>query len=223
MITVLENILSSEQLTQILDVTPKITFKDGAATAGWYAKEVKLNQQAQEGQEALIGIQQLVANVVQNNPTSNSACLPNRLSMPLISRYVVGMKYGAHIDDAIRAGNPAMRADISYTLFLSNPDSYNGGELVISDGGGERRVKLSAGSVIFYPSDTLHWVNEITDGERIAAVGWIQSVVRDPRKREILFDLDISRREIFEVQGKNEVFDRLAKSYSNLLRMWGEV
>lgn len=223
MITILENILSSEQLAQILDVTARVKFQDGAATAGWYAREVKVNEQAQEGQEALIGVQQLVANVVQSNPTSNSACLPNRLSVPVISRYGIGMAYGAHIDDAIRGGNPAMRADISYTLFLSDPNSYDGGELVIVDGGGERRVKLSAGSVIFYPSDTLHWVNKITEGERIAAVGWIQSVVRDPKKREVLFDLDISRRETFDAQGKNAVFDRLAKSYSNLLRMWGEV
>lgn len=223
MITVLENIISSQQLKQIRDVTSKIKFEDGAETAGWHAKKVKINQQAQDGQEDLLGIQKLVTEVVQSNPTSNSACLPNRLSMPLVSRYTRGMEYRAHIDDAIRAGNPGMRTDISYTLFISPPNWYEGGELVISEGCGERYVKLEAGSVIFYPSDTLHWVNKITQGERVAAVGWIQSVVRDPRKREVLFDLDMSRRETFEVHGKNKVFDRLAKSYSNLLRMWGEV
>ena len=150
MITIVEDLLSDDQIKDVRIAMASARFEDGAATAGWHAREVKRNEQAQPGQDAVTQVQQLVATIVNTNATANSATLPNRMSVPIISRYTKGMNYGAHIDDAVRPGNPPMRADVSYTVFLSDPDTYQGGELVVASGGGERKVKLPAGCAVFY-------------------------------------------------------------------------
>jgi PKHD-type hydroxylase len=139
------------------------------------------------------------------------------------SRYAPGMEYGNHVDDAIMAGDPPLRSDISVTLFLAPPEDYDGGELVLDSHGGEEAYKLPAGHAIIYPSTALHRVAPVTHGTRDVAIGWIQSLVREAAKREILFDLDTARRSIFAAQGKSADFDRLSLSYSNLLRLWSEI
>jgi PKHD-type hydroxylase len=131
------------------------------------------------------------------------------------------MSYGSHIDNAFMGEDNRLRSDLSFTLFLSDPTTYEGGELVIETTGGEQAFKLTAGSMILYPSSTLHRVETITAGIRLAAVGWIQSLVRDAADREILFDLDTVRQELFARDGKTKEFDLLCKSYANLLRRWG--
>jgi PKHD-type hydroxylase len=129
------------------------------------------------------------------------------------------MTYGSHVDDALMNG---MRSDVSFTLFLSNPDTYEGGALVIETSAGEEDVKLPAGSLVAYPSTTLHRVAKVTKGARLAAVGWARSFIRDGAQRELLFDLDTARQRIFQKDGKTAEFDLLSKTSANLLRMWAE-
>nr|WP_223287248.1 Fe2+-dependent dioxygenase [Halomonas elongata] len=116
-----------------------------------------------------------------------------------------------------------MRTDLSFTLFLEEPEHYEGGELLIDNTAGEQTYKLPAGALVLYPSSTLHRVEPVTEGRRLAAVGWVQSQVRDPQQREILFDLDTTRRQIFEQSGKTRHFDLISKSLTNLLRMWADI
>jgi PKHD-type hydroxylase len=129
------------------------------------------------------------------------------------------MHYGSHVDDALMAG---MRADVAFTLFLSEPDSYDGGELAIESPAGDDIVKLASGSLVAYPATTLHRVADVRGGVRLAAVGWARSFIRDPAQRELLFDLDTARREMFAKNGKSAEFDLVSKSLTNLIRMWAE-
>jgi PKHD-type hydroxylase len=141
----------------------------------------------------------------------------------LFARYSGGQTYGAHVDDAIMGGDRPMRTDVSVTVFLVNADQYEGGELVMDQTGGETSYKLNAGDVIASPSNTLHEVKPVTGGTRTVAVTWVQSMVRDPAHREILFDLDTARRRTFQAHGKTREFDLMSKSHANLMRMWAEV
>ncbi|WP_102959024.1 Fe2+-dependent dioxygenase [Mangrovicella endophytica] len=215
-------ILDAGACAEVAERAGALSFVDGASTAGWHAKLVKKNEQA-EPSEALLALQDAILRILQSHATVISACLPARISRPLVSRYGAGMTYGSHVDDAIRHGDPPMRADISFTLFLSDPESYEGGHLATQAGGGETQVKLPAGSAVFYPSDTLHRVTPVSSGTRLAIVGWMQSLVRQPQQRQILHDLDLARRHVFETGGKGPLFDTLTKTHSNLLRLWAEV
>jgi PKHD-type hydroxylase len=129
------------------------------------------------------------------------------------------MQYGSHVDDALMSG---MRTDVSFTLFLSDPASYEGGELVIESAAGEDSIKLHAGALVAYPATSLHHVNEVTRGVRLAAAGWAKSLIRDAARRELLFDLDTARRQMFARNGKSSEFDLVSKSFANLMRMWAE-
>jgi PKHD-type hydroxylase len=198
-------------------------FVDGAETAGWHARLVKHNQQAARGNSALEDVRARLTAAVLGHDLVRAAALPRTMRPLTFSRYAVGMGYGNHVDDAIMAGDPPLRSDISVTLFLAAPEDYDGGELVLDSHGGEDSYKLPAGHVVIYPSTALHRVAPVTRGTRDVAIGWIQSLVRDAAKREILFDLDTTRRSIFGTQGKSADFDRLSRSYSNLLRLWSEI
>lgn len=135
----------------------------------------------------------------------------------LVSRYREGQTYGAHVDDAIMGG---ARTDLSFTLFLSEPDGYDGGALIVEDVLEARSIKLGPGEMILYPSTALHRVEPVSRGERLAVVGWIESWVREAERREALFDMELALREVHGREGKSALFDRLAKTRSNLLRMW---
>ena len=137
----------------------------------------------------------------------------------MVNRYDVGMSYGSHIDHALMGW---VRTDLAFTLFLSDPASYEGGELVMETTMGNVNYKLPIGSAIVYPANTLHRVLPVKQGQRLAVIGWVQSMVRDPAKREILWDLDQATKTVFEQQGKSPAFDALIKSLANLLRMWAE-
>lgn len=140
----------------------------------------------------------------------------------MLSRYHPGMTYGVHVDDALMGATEPVRTDIATTIFLSRPEDYDGGELVIEGTGGDAEYKLPAGAAIFYPATSLHRVAPVGRGSRLAAVTWIQSLVREADRREMLFDLDSARRTLFEQTGKTREVDLLSKTYANLLRLWAE-
>lgn len=219
MIVCIAPLLEGEALARAGALACAARYRDGAETAGWHARAVKHNRQAEPADVAEAAA--IVAAALQAHPVFQSAVLPQRLSPILFNRYAPGMDYGPHVDDAVM-GTPRLRSDVSFTLFLDDPAGYEGGELVIDSAGGEESVKLAAGACVVYPATHLHRVAPVVRGTRHAAVGWAQSLVRDAAAREILFDLDTARRAVFERLGKSETFDRLAKTYANLLRRWAE-
>jgi len=213
------NVLDPKEVAELNAALERVRFLDGRATAGYAAREVKDNRQADPLDRNAAALRALVADKLLANELFRLAARPKQLSPILFSRYEPGKKYGSHVDDAIMGG---MRADVSFTLFLSDPASYEGGELVIEAPAGDEAIKLDAGSMIVYPATSLHHVAEVTRGERIAAVGWARSFIRDEAKRELLFDLDTARSRLFAREGKSSDYDLLSKSSANLLRMWAE-
>ncbi len=216
MYLVIADALDRHGVAAIRDFAAGAAFEDGRKTAGRYAREVKANDQA-AASPALDGVLRTVEAALTGNATFAAAALPRRVVRLLLSRYRAGQTYGAHVDDAIMAG---ARTDLSFTLFLSEPEDYEGGALIVEDPLEERAIRLGAGEAILYPSQTLHRVEPVTRGERLAVVGWVESWVRQPERREVLFDLDLALRELHAGTGKSPAFDRLAKTRSNLLRMW---
>ncbi|WP_293203061.1 Fe2+-dependent dioxygenase [Microcoleus sp. PH2017_09_SFU_O_A] len=217
------NILSSEELGLIVDRLKNAEFVDGKLTAGWYAQQVKNNAQLKNDAAPTQELINLVNQALKRNSLFQIAARPKAIRPIMFSRYQGGMYYGTHIDNAIMGDEELMRSDLSLTLFLSDPATYTGGELVIESTQGEQAFKLDAGSMVVYPTTTLHRVEPVTEGERLAAVTWVQSLVRDAHKREILFDLDTVRDTLFQKSGKTAEFDLLSKSIANLLRKWADV
>jgi PKHD-type hydroxylase len=211
-------IINKDEIGEILVEIEKLNFVDGRSTAGWAARLVKDNEQA-EADQRLTSLRLRIEERILDNEVFQIAARPKTLTPVLISRYSAGKQYGSHVDDALMQG---MRTDRSFTLFLANPESYDGGELVIESSAGEQTFKLEAGSMILYPSTTLHRVEPVRRGSRIAAFGWVRSFVRSAEQREILFDLETARRDLFDHEGKSARFDRLSKCSANLIRMWAE-
>lgn len=222
MILCIGDVLPGEVLEEIMRALPAAEFDSGAATAGWAAREVKNNLQLPQGSPLRLRIQKLVEEALQGNETFVSAALPRAQSEVLVSRTAAGGGYGNHVDNAVM-GRPAVRTDMAFTLFLSRPQDYDGGELVIDEPQGEQTFKLIAGQMVLYPATTLHRVNPVTRGVRHVVAGWVQSLVRDPRLREMLFELDLARREVFATAPHSRAFELINKSYSNLLRLHAEV
>ena len=219
MITCLADVLTPQELAEIRHVLQAAAFADGRTTAGWHARLVKDNRQADPRDHSLDDLRAMLKERLLAHPLFQMAARPKTLSPLLLSRYELGMAYGRHVDDALMRG---MRSDVSFTLFLSEAGSYEGGELVIETTAGEQAIKLDAGSLVLYASTTLHRVEAVSAGVRLAAVGWARSYVRSAEQREILFDLDTARRCLFERSGKSEEFDLLSKSSANLMRLWAE-
>jgi PKHD-type hydroxylase len=221
MLVTLHEVLSADELSTVRERLEAAEWRDGKETAGWAAKHVKSNDQA-TGPE-LQDTRQIVRNALFRNELFMKAAFIKRHSKIMFSRYRSEQNYGLHVDDPLMGATPEiLRSDLSVTLFLSDSSSYEGGELVISPMGIERSVKLAAGDAILYPTSSLHRVTPVVKGERLAAVLWIQSTVRDVGERQILFDLSSASREIFEKDGKTALFDLISNSYSNLLRKWAD-
>ena len=214
---VIGDVLSAEDIDLIRATLAQATFVDGREIAGFAARLVKHNRQASDRKTETV--RKLVEERILAHEVFALAVRPKALTPILFSRYEPGMHYGSHVDDPLMQG---LRTDVSFTLFLSDPASYDGGELVIEGASGEDAVKLAAGSMIAYPSTALHHVAEVTHGERLAAIGWARSYVRDGAKRELLFELDTARRQLFKREGKSAEYDLVSKSLANLLRMWVE-
>ncbi|MFZ4444017.1 MAG: Fe2+-dependent dioxygenase, partial [Planktothrix agardhii] len=220
MIFCIADVLTPEELETTLTLLQQAEFIDGKTTAGRYVKSVKNNQQIKTDTEITSELRNIVLEALKRNELFQVAARPKIIRPIIFSRYDVGMYYGSHFDNAIMGDESISRSDVSLTLFLTDPNTYQGGELVIETSLGEQSFKLDAGSAIVYPSSTLHRVETVTEGTRWAAVTWIQSLIRDPSQREILFDLDTARRSIFQQYGKTIEFDLIAKSHANLLRKW---
>jgi len=216
---VIGNVLSPAEIKTVLSALKRARFEDGRATAGFAARLVKRNRQAGGSDRSLETVRKLLTERILGHEVFRLAVRPKALSALLLSRYEMGMHYGSHVDDPLIDG---MRADVAFTLFLSDPKSYAGGELVIESAAGEEAVKLPAGSLVAYPATSLHHVADVTRGTRLAAVGWARSYVRDPARRELLFELDSARRQMFAREGKTAEFDLVSKSFANLMRMWVE-
>jgi PKHD-type hydroxylase len=219
MFVVLQAVLSPAEAGVLAEAARGLAYDDGRKTAGRFAREVKANDQAAASTER-DAILARVERALAEHPVFHSAARPKALSPLILSRYRVGQTYGLHVDDALMG---PLRSDLSFTLFLAPPDSYDGGALIIEDTLEERAIKLAAGDMILYPTTTLHQVEPVKRGERLAVIGWVQSLIRDGARREMLFDLDQAVEAVFERDGKTPLFDKLAKTRSNLLRMWAEV
>lgn len=223
MIFTIPDVLTPEELKEISSSLKSGEFVDGKLTAGWNAKLVKNNQQLKKKTPLGTQLTQQVKSALNRNKLFQTAIRPKSIHSLLFSRYDQGMSYGRHVDNAIMRNNGMWRTDISFTLFLNSPEEYQGGELTIEGADAEKSYKLDAGSAIVYPSTSLHRVNEVTEGSRLVAVGWVQSLIRDSSDREILFDLETARRVIFAKDGKTPEFDLISKSVANLLRKWVDV
>lgn len=219
MIICIKSVLPQSDLDALRKMVECAEFVEGKATAGWHAKAVKNNLQLASGQAATASANEIVSQALMNNELFRMAARPKRLSPVLFSKYEQGMAYGAHVDDAFMG---EMRSDLSFTLFLAEPGDYDGGELVMDQPQGEQAFKLDVGDMVLYPSTTLHRVEAVTRGVRLAAVGWVHSRIRQSEQRELLFDLETARLGLFQRSGKTAEFDLLSKSLANLLRMWGE-
>lgn len=226
MIVCIADVLSAEEVAELDALLARGSFEDGRTTAGWHARQVKANLQLRSGSKALRRAQQLVSDALLRNELFQQAVRPKRLRPVLVSRCEPGHGYGTHVDDALMGGGAGqgtldwLRTDVSFTVFLSPPDAYEGGELVMESSAGETAYKLDAGSAICYPATTLHRVEPVASGVRHAAVGWAQSLVQDAHQRETLFDLYTARQQVYAARGKSETFDLLSRTYANLLRLW---
>lgn len=199
---------------------------DGRSSAGGQAVVQKQNHQLSQDSDHARQLQTMVLSAVQRDPLFFSATLPKKIFNPLFNRYGgQANHYGAHVDGAVlrsKATQQWVRSDISCTLFLSDPDEYEGGELVVHDTFGQQRVKLAAGDLIVYPGTSVHQVDAVTKGQRIASFFWIESMVRSDEQRRLLFDLDMNLLKLRERQGETAETTALTGCYHNLLRMWAD-
>lgn len=219
MIMQIETVLAADAVADLREAlrAEAKAFQSGAATAGWHAREVKQNEQS-AGPAAAKAIASVQA-ALGGNSVFKAVARPKQLVGLLVSRYGPGMEYGLHVDDALMGG---IRTDLSFTVFLSGPESYDGGELLIEGNDGTSAIKLPAGSAVVYPTTSLHRVAPVTAGERMVVVGWVRSFIRSSEQREILFDLDQSVTLLREAGASRLIFDRILKTRANLMRMWAE-
>jgi PKHD-type hydroxylase len=217
------NVLGPGELAAIESRLGSASFTDGASTAGWSAREVKRNLQVTPGTPDYEQIARIVRESFMRSGELQAALLPAAATPVLFNRYGQGMEYGPHVDTPIMGSmSNAVRSDIAITIFLSDPRSYDGGELTIFMDGISSQFKLEAGAAIAYPAHTLHHVTPVTRGARDAAILWVQSQIRDPSKRELLWDMENAKRLTFSREGKSPAFDLISKSRANLIRMWAE-
>lgn len=215
-------LLTATELIAIDALIASANFVDGKLTATLAAKDVKNNLQIEPGNESLAGIQKIISEALAQSPLFNIAALPKTVLPFLVSKYSSGKYYGWHVDSPMM-GNPPVRTDLAMTIFLSDPATYEGGELMIQSDTGTSNFKPSKGDAVLYPCQYLHCVNEIKSGERVAAVTWIQSNVKDPGQRQILFQLNQVHAAMFQQAPNAPATNLLLQTHSNLFRMWADV
>ncbi|MFP5410731.1 MAG: Fe2+-dependent dioxygenase [Gammaproteobacteria bacterium] len=223
----LPDVLDAPTLARCTALLKQADWADGRITAGAQAATVKNNLQLPEASPVAQQLRAIVLEALSKNASFFSAALPKRIYPPLFNRYGGDANsFGNHVDNAIRT-HPAtaqhVRTDLSFTLFLNNPEDYEGGELIIEDGMGGRAVKLPAGHLILYPSYSVHRVEPVTHGARLACFSWLESMVREPQQRELLHELDLGIVALRGEQGESDTAVRLTSCYHNLLRMWADL
>ena len=227
MLITIENVLSRQELASARALLDQADWHSGQISAGMQAAQVKNNQQLPETAPQLAPLRQLVLAALHRDPIFFTAALPLKILPPCFNRHAGQTNsYGFHTDCAMRqVPGPAgeyLRADVSATLFLSAPDEYEGGELTIHDTFGQHGVKLPAGSLVLYPSSSLHAVKPVTGGSRIACFMFLQSMVRDAGQRRLLYDMDMALLKLRQDVGETEAVVQLTGTYHNLLRRWAE-
>ncbi|ALK98263.1 Fe(II)-dependent oxygenase [Massilia sp. WF1] len=217
-------VLSPAQVKAMRERLASADWIDGRASVGSQGAQVKRNRQLAEGSPLALEFGQLVSAALSANPLFFSSVLPLRILPPFFNSYAGGEHYGPHVDGAVRAqrGASPLRTDVSCTVFLSDPDEYEGGELTVIDSYGTHEVKLPAGDAIVYPATSVHEVQPVTRGERIASFLWVQSMVRDDWRRAMLYELDANIQSLRAKHGDGPELVGLAGHYHNLLRQWAE-
>ena len=224
MLITIPDVLNKNQIEHIQKILNQSSFIDGKLSAGKHAKRVKNNEELSSNDRMLNELNNLVMGSLVQNKTYQNAAFPHRIATAFYARYGSGMAYGDHIDDPIMGPPGATyRTDVSITVFLNNPEDYEGGELSINTSFGTQKFKLPAGHAIMYPSGTLHHVAEVTKGERLVAVTWCQSMIRDPAKRELLYNLNQARESLMEKDPDSDETAKVDTTYINLVRMWSEL
>jgi PKHD-type hydroxylase len=224
MLTTIPAVLNAEELSVVSDLIAKARFVDGKLSAGQEATRVKHNEELSAQDSLITPLNNLVMGKLVQHPIYLAAALPQKIAAPYYARYTKGMQYGNHVDDPVM-GPPGhrYRSDCSITVFLNQPEDYDGGELVIQTSFGEQKVKLNAGDAVLYPSSSTHRVAEVTKGERIVAVTWLQSMVRAPEQRELLYKLHQARELLLNNAKDTEEAELVSNAYVNLVRMWSDV
>lgn len=227
MLITIDNLLSTDELFAARKLLAQSQWDSGQISAGSQAALAKNNQQLAENAEHLPALRRLVLNALNRDPVFFAAALPLKILPPFFNRYAdQSNAYGPHVDSAMRlipnGAGASMRSDISATLFLSDPESYDGGVLTIADTFGEHGVKLKAGSLVLYPSSSVHHVTPVTSGERVACFMFMQSMVRDAGQRRLLYEMDMALLELRESLGETPAVVTLTGTYHNLLRQWAE-
>ncbi|HEX6739366.1 MAG TPA: Fe2+-dependent dioxygenase [Vicinamibacteria bacterium] len=226
MLLAIPDVLGPDQVAQARQLLERAEWVDGRITAGHQSARAKDNQQLAEGSPAARQLGDTILAALQSSPLFLSAALPLRVFPPLINRYQGGQSFGTHVDNAVRQvpGTPhRLRTDLSATLFLSPPQEYDGGELVVEDTYGVHSVKLPAGHLVLYPASSLHHVRAVTRGARLASFFWVQSMVRDDTERALLFDLDTAIQRLAQEDPDHAAAVPLTGVYHNLLRRWAEL
>lgn len=226
MLLQIPDVLTAEQVSRCRHVLEQAEWIDGRITAGHQSARAKDNMQLPEDHPAARQVGDLILAALQSSSLFMAAALPAKVFPPLFNQYLGGQSFGTHVDNAIRqvTGTPhRVRTDLSATLFLANPEEYDGGDLVIEDTYGVHKIKLPAGHLILYPSTSLHHVVPVTRGARLASFFWIQSMVRDDGRRTLLFDLDMAVQRVSQDLPEHSAAVQLTGIYHNLLRRWAEV
>lgn len=217
-------VLNKEQVSQARSILESAEWVDGSVTAGYQSTLAKSNIQLPEESDAAIQVGDLILGALANQMTFLSAALPNKIFPPLFNCYQSGHAFGNHVDNAVRyvKGTPVkIRTDLSMTLFFSDPEEYDGGELIIQDTYGEHTVKLSAGDLVLYPSTSLHRVTPVTRGQRLASFFWLQSMVASTEQRRLLYEMDTAIQDLREsYEDTHPTLIKLTGVYHNLLRQW---
>ncbi|TDQ84207.1 PKHD-type hydroxylase [Dongia mobilis] len=223
MLVTIPEVLTVPEQQELLRLTKELPFVDGKETAGFRAKMVKHNEQVSREAEGRRVMQEIVVRALARSPGFRRAAIPHKIRPPLISRYREGMSYGTHVDDAMMGqGFQRERSDVSVTVFINDASDYDGGELKIHSPFGPQQIKLPARSAVVYPSGTLHEVAKVTRGERLVAVTWVQSYIRDERHRQLLSDVMEVRDRLHAIDPNGKETDLAFRIHTNLTRLWSE-